>query len=876
MFTRFRRMFGLEPEADVDHELAFHVEMLVRDLVARGETPERARELALRRFGDYEAPRRECVAIDERRRRHIARAEYNMELRQDIRYALRMLRRTPGFTAVAVLALALGIGANTAIFSVVHAVLLESLPFRDADRLYHVNMVYPDGTVYPGFSAPDFMSVRADARVFEQVDAYAVGSLTLLGAGEPRQVRTGRVSDGLISLLGLTVADGRGFTSEENQPGHTGVAVITNGFWLREFGGEVVLGRTVSLGGQPYTIVGVLGPGARLPIECDILVPLEYNDSFSPSAANGRRAEFLDVLARTRPGVTAAQADDDVRRVATQLQQQFPDSNARLSFNVQQLRDVMVGEVRTPLYILLGAVGFVLLVACANVANLLLARASAREAELAIRAALGAGRGRLLRQLLTETLVLAAAGGVVGLALAYAGTRVLVAAQPADIPRLDAVAVNGSVVLFTVAVTLVTSVIVGMLPALQSTRGRLTRALRSGGRGAVGTGGRRVRAGLVVAEMMLAVVLLIGAGLLIRSFMALTQVAPGFTPEHAMSFRVPMQGAEYGRPVIVQRVDEIEARLRALPGVTAVGATNVLPLSGRGGLIDFQVEGAPPPPDDVNQEIGIVSVTPDYFEAIGTPLVRGRFIEPRDRGQAPRVTVINEEAARFWFPNQDPIGRRVNMSGNSYEVVGIVGDVLQRDPGQKAMPQLFVALAQSPARMPRFIVRAATDPLPLVGSIRAAVRELDPNLPVDSVFALGQLVSRSVASPRFYTTLLTLFAGVALVLAATGIFGVMSYSVAQQNREIGIRMALGASIGDVLRSLVVPAAALAGLGLLLGVGGALALGRAIRTQLFGVSVLDPATLAGVVVVLAGSAALACAIPVIRATRIDPARALREG
>ncbi len=876
MFTRFRRMFGLEPEADVEHELAFHVEMLVRDLIERGETPARARELALRRFGDYDGPRRECVEIDERRRRQITRAEHTMEFRQDVRYALRMLRRTPGFTAVAVLALALGIGANSAIFSVVHAVLLESLPFRDAGRLYHVNMVYPDGTVYPGFSAPDFMSVRADTRVFEQVDAYSAGSLTLLGAGEPRQVRGARVSDGLIGLLGLGVGQGRGFAPEENQPGRNRVAVLTNGFWLREFGGEAVLGRTITLGGQPYTIIGVLAPGARLPDESDILVPLEYNDTFSASTAKGRRSEFLDVLARARPGVTAAQADEDVRRIASHLQEVFPDSNARLTFNVKNLRDVMVGEVRTPLYLLLGAVGFVLLVACANVANLLLARASAREAELAIRAALGAGRGRLLRQLLTETLVLGCAGGVIGLALAYAGTRALVAAQPADIPRLDGVAVNGAVVSFTLAVTLVTSVIIGVLPALQSTRGRLTRALRDGGRGAVGSGGQRVRAGLVVAEMMLAVVLLMGAGLLIRSFVGLTHVAPGFTPERAMAFRVPMQGSDYGRPVIVQRVDQIEARLRSLPGVTAVGATNVLPLTGRGGLIDFSVEGAPPPPPDVNQEIGIVSVTPDYFKAIGTPLVRGRWLEDRDREGAPRVTVINEEAARFWFPNQDPIGRRVNMSGTSYEVVGIVGDLLQRDPGQKAMPQLFVAYAQSPGRMPKFVVRAAGDPLPLVGSIRAAVRELDGNLPVDTVMPLTQLISSSVASPRFYTTLLTLFAGVALVLAATGIFGVMSYSVAQRGREIGIRMALGAGVGDVLRSLVIPAAMLAGLGLLLGVGGALALGRAIRTQLFGVGLLDPTTLAGVILVLGISAALACAIPVLRATRIDPATALREG
>jgi putative ABC transport system permease protein len=796
---------------------------------------------------------------------------------RDLVYALRMLRRTPGFTVVAVLALALGIGANTAIFSVVHGVLLESLPFRDADRLYHVNMLYPDGTLYRHSSAPDFMSVRDSTRVFEQVEAYSTSLVTLLGSGEARQVRGANVSDGLFTLLGVRVAHGRAFLPEEHQPGRTRVAVLDHGFWLREFGGEPgILTRTISLGGQPYAVVGVLAPGARLPSPADLLVPLEYGETFSATTARGRRSEFLAVLGRSRPGQSVAHIDDDLRRIGTELQQRFPDTNGRLTFTSTALRDTIVGDVRTPLFMLLGAVGFVLLVACANVANLILARASARESELAIRAALGAGRVRLLRQLLTETLVLGFAGGIVGLALAYAGTRALVAAQPADIPRLDSVRMNGTVVLFTLAMTLFTSVAVGVLPALQSTGRLLTRALREGGRGAAGGGGHRVRAALVVAEMMLAVVLLMGAGLLIRSFVGMTRVDPGFRPEQAMAFRVAMQGQDYDRAKIRQRVIDIETRLRALPGVTAVAATNVLPLSGRGGLIDFQVEGAPPPPPDVNQEIGIVSVTPDYFKAIGTPLVRGRALSDRDHADAPRVTLINEEAARFWFPNQDPIGRRVNMSGNSYEVIGIVGNLLQNDPAEKAMPQLFVPHAQVTTRTVRFVVRADGDAVALAGSIRAAIRGLDPNLPVETFAPLQQLVTGSVAGPRFYTTLLTLFAIVALVLAATGIFGVMSYSVAQRAREIGIRMALGARAGDVLWSLVLPAAALAGLGLALGIVGTVILGKAIRTQLFGVQVLDPPTLAGVIAVLALSAIAASLLPVLRATRIDPATALREG
>jgi putative ABC transport system permease protein len=874
-WTRFRRFFGPEPHADVEAELSFHLEMRIKELVERGEAPARARELALARFGDYERSRSQCVEIDERRGRHMVRTEYLAELRQDIGYALRMLRRTPAFTAVAVLTLALGIGANSAIFSVVYGVLLESLPFRNAEEVYRIRTLYPDGTPY-SLSAPDFMSVREDNRVFEHVEAYSAGTFTLLGAGEPIEIQASNVSDGLFRLLGLPIAIGRDFLPEEHEPGRGSVTVLDHGFWQRRFGGDRnVLGRTVSVGGSPYTIVGVLARGARLPSEPDMYAPLEYGEAFNASTATRRRAEFLAVLGRAKPGVGASQIDGELRRIGTRLQTAFPQTNGSLTFTAISLPELLLGGVRTPLLMLLGAVGFVLVVACANVANLLLARGSARQQELAVRAALGAGRGRLLRQLLTEAVVLGLTGGAVGLAIAHLGTRALVSARPADIPRLEEVGLNGTVVLFTLAVTLVVSIGFGILPALQAAGVNLTRALGEGSRGGASGAGHRMRASLVVAEMALAVVLLTGAGLLIRSFVQLLRVNPGFTVEQAMAFRVTLQGAAYERPQQIQnRVAEFEERLRALPGVIAVAGTSVLPMSGRGSMLFFQVDGAPPPPPDVNQEIAVASVTPDYFRAIGTPLRRGRGLTERDHGEAPLVALINEAAVRRWFPNEDPIGKRV-IAGRMREVVGVVGDVLQRDPGQPAAPQLFAPFAQRTTPSVRIVVRTAGDPRQLASSIRSEIRALDPNLPITEFTPLEQLVAASVARPRFYMALLGLFAGVALALAATGVFGVMSYAVAQRAREISIRMALGAHASDVLRMIVGRAVALAALGLVVGIAAALALGRVIQGQLFGVTLLDPVTLASVPPVLLASATAASFLPARKAARFDPAGALRQ-
>ena len=876
-WNRFRSWFGPDPSGDVDDELAFHLEMRVQELIRRGETPERARELALQRFGDYESSRTECVEIDERRGRKMARSEYLTELRQDMAYALRTMRRSPGFTTVAVLSLALGIGATSAIFSVVHGVLLSSLPYAAAERLYEINTLYPDGTGY-NLSAPDFMSVRAENKVFDRVEAYSTGTFTLLGAGEPREVSGASISDGLFDLLGTRIAIGRGFTPEENQPGRGNVAVLDYEYWQREFGGDrAMLNKPITVGGTAYTIVGVLAEGAGIPEDVDMYAPLVYDSTFSATTAIDRRSEFLSVIGRLRDGIDPTRISADLQRVGTEMQTRFPDTNGRLTFSAASLRDLIVGDVRKPLLVLFGAVAFVLLVACANVANLLLARISTRQDELAVRAALGAGRGRLMRQLMTEAVVLGLAGGVIGLLIAYWGTHALIAAQPADIPRLDEIGVNSTVVLFTLAMSVLTGLAFGVLPALQATGSALMATLREGGRGAgVARRTHRARSGLVIAEMALAVVLLMGAGLLIRSFIELTRVNPGFQPERAMAFRVVLQGERYTNgDQIRTQIGLLLEQLRALPGVSAVAATSTLPLSGRGALVDFAVGDAPPPPN-INAEIGMASVTPEYFKAIGTPLVRGRGLTDTDVATTQRVVLINEAGAKLWFPGEDPIGKRPVAGGFEREIVGIIADVLQRNPGQPALPQMYAPLAQRTTRTLRFVVRSAGDPLTLAPAVRNIVRTLDPNLPLADITPLDNLLTTSMARPRFYTSLLTLFAGVGLALAAIGIFGVLSYSVAQRSREISIRMALGAPASGVVRMIVRHAMALAIVGVAVGVVGAMALGRVIRSQLFGVSVTDPLTFGAVILMLLASAAAASYLPARRAAAVDPASALREG
>lgn len=873
-WSRFRDLFGPNPRADVDDELAFHVEMRTRELVERGESPERARERALARIGDLDAPRRECIAIDTRRSRRMARLTFLTDLKQDATFALRLLRRSPIVTLTSALTLGLGIGATTAIFSVVYAVLLQPLPYAAADRLYDVHMLYPDGTQY-SLSAPDFMSVRQDARAFEQVEAVADAIGTLI-EGEPREVRIARVSDGLFRQLGIDALEGRTFLAEEHVPGRGNVVVLGHAFWTQVFGGDRgVLGRVVTFGDGRFQIVGVLPPGVRLLQAADVYQPLTYGTTFDASTANGRRSEYLTVIGRARPGVDAAAASADLRAVGSKLQRAFPDTNDRLTIDARPLAEVVVGDVRTPLLMLLGAVALVLLVACANVAHLLLARVSARRAELGVRAALGATRGRIAAQLLIESAMLGIVGGALGLAIAYVGIRLLVAAQPADIPRLDGVSLSQPVMLVGLLSALGASFLLGLLPAWQATGSSLSNALHEGGRDAGASGGSGgARALLVVAEVGLAVILLTGAGLFVRSLVALSRVDPGFRPEHVLTFRVTLTGEAYQEAAeIRRRVDALDERLRALPGVQRVALTSVLPLSGRGAMHDFAVEGAPPPAPNVNQEIAVASVTPAYFQTIGVPLVRGRWLSHTDTSEAPRVVLINEAGVRQWFGGQNPVGRRV-VSGTTREIVGVVGNVPQRSLSEPTAPQLFVPYAQRPTRALRIVVRAAEGVDGLPAAIREAVRSVDPNLPLTDIAPLANVISTSLERTRFYTSLLALFAGAGLVLAATGVFGVMSYAVSRRSQEMGIRLALGARPQSVVGLVVGHSLKLTMAGLLLGLLGAVLLGQTLQQQLYAVTAMDPATLTAVALTLAITAVIASLLPARRAASLDPARSLR--
>jgi putative ABC transport system permease protein len=865
-----------QQQADIARELDFHLEMRVRELVAQGMSESDARAAAERRFGSYQASMRECLAIDDRREDRMQRAQYWGELRQDLGYAFRMHRRTPGFTAVALVTLALAIGATSAIFSVVHGVLLSALPFRDADRLYRVTTLYPDGTPY-SLSAPDFASLRQDTRALERVEAYAASSIALVGAGEPREVAGVSVTDGLFDLLGLTVAAGTPFHRDHHQPGRGSVVLLDHGFWTRAFGGESVIGRTLTLGGSSYTVLGVMAPGARLPGAADVYTPVTYDNTFQPTDQPARRSEFLTVIAKARPGQDEAAVQSDLARLGTAMQQAFPATNGRLTFSAATLRSTIVGDVERPLWMLMGAVAFVLLVACANIASLLLARASARQQEMSMRVALGAGRRRLVRQLVTESVMLSVAGGALGLGLAWAGTRALIAARPADIPRLDQIGLDPVVVLVTLGVSVATGLLFGLFPAVQATRRSLTAGLREGGRsGAGGRASNRVRAGLVVAEMALAVMLLMGAGLLIRSFVELTNVPRGFDTDRAMAFTAMLQGPKYGNATQIRaRIADVEARLEAMSGVTAAAASTIVPLTNRGSVVDFAVAGAPPPPANVNAEIAMASITPDFFRAIGTPLKSGRMFTDRDTAEAPLVALINEAGVRLWFSGQDPLNKVVNAAGRPREIVGVVGDIRQRGLRNPALPQLFVPYPQRVTRTPRFIIRAAQDPMLLAPAIRAMFREIDPDVALTPFVPFTQLVDDSVARPRFYTSLLVLFAGTALVLAAVGIFGVMSYTVAQRSREISIRLALGARRREVVSMVVGRALALSALGIGLGLAGTYALVRVIQGLLFGVRPLDPLTVAAVTIVLGGSALLASFLPARRAATIDPGGVLRQ-
>jgi putative ABC transport system permease protein len=811
-------------------------------------------------------------------------------LASDLRFALRMLWRSPGVTAAAVLALALGIGANTAIFSVVQAVLLRPLPFPDSQTLYRVNTSF--GKVsdpHNQVSYPQYQDLVARTRTLEGIAGWYDGDANLSGAAAPERVLLRVATPSLLPTLRVQPVRGRNFVPDETTAGRTRVALIAHGLWKRQFAGrEDVLGQTLRLDEVDYRIIGVLPRGFQLEESAQdpiaVWIPLDTSDP----DLKVRNAHFLEVIARSHPGVPAAAVAADLAAVARYETESFPDmfpASASFAFAARPFLDVLVRQVRLPLLVLLGAVGFVLLIACANVANLLLARAPTREREMAIRTALGARRARLVRQLLTESVLLSVIGAALGILFASWGIQGLLALSPGSVPRLEGVGLDVRVLLFTALVAVATGVAFGLVPALSQSRPQVHDALKQGMYG-TSAGRGRLRGALVVTEVALSLVLLIGAGLMVRSFIALQRLDPGFRPDHALMVRVSLPIPDRTRVTAADQERFVSffaralGRLRQLPGVVAAGACNGVPLAGSRGDRLIDIENDRPRERADRPHAQNRQATPGWFEAVGIPLLRGRAFQERDQATAPRVVVVNQAFARRWFPDGEPIGRRLRLGRLTDDfpwatIVGVVGDVHAYGLDVPPMPEMYWAVAQSPGTPAlAVVVRTAGDPLSLAGPVRAAIAEIDPAQPVFDLQTLEQVVGSSLGQRRFTLTLMLVFGLIALVLAAVGIYGVMAYTVAQRTREIGIRVALGARAGTVVGMVLRDGMKLVALGVVLGTASALAVTRVARTLLYGVSAADSLTYVVIAVLLSAVGLAAIVIPALRATRIDPMRALR--
>ena len=800
-------------------------------------------------------------------------------LRRDFVFALRRLFKAPAFTLVAVVTMALGIGANSAIFSVVNGVLLKPLPYPQPDRLVGVYQTSEGHRVV--MSGPNFTDIAKNATTLENAAAVSTGRAILTGEGEPTRLPIAEVSASLFSVLRVRPALGRVFNANENTPGSANVVILSHAIWQQRFGGDPgVIGHRVTLDGIAKEVVGVMPAGFSYPSGREAWLPLEYDENF---VTRQRGAWYLDVVARLKPDVTPQQSAAEVETLGRQLARQYPNDNGEIGMTTYPLLESMVGDIRRAVLVLLGAVGFVLLIACTNVANLLLARAAARGSELAVRTALGANRARLVRQLLTESVLLSLIGAGAGLLLAVWGVDLLTRLEPAGIPRLDNVRVDGAVIVFTFVTGLLTGVLFGLVPAFSATRG-LADTLKESGRGAVGArGGHRIRAVLVVVELALAVMLLAGAGLLLRSFAKLQAVDPGFKIDPALTFDLTLPDTRYKEDERrVAFFDQLLSRLRALPGARDASAVMGLPLSGLDFIISFEVKGRPPVPPAQRPAMQVRVATPDYFKAIGIQLKRGRLFTDDDKAGAPRVVLITESAARQYFPNEDPLGKTITLGwrrGPSTpraggEVVGVLGDVKDAGLNEPNPPQIYLPFRQWPVSSMSLLLETSVPPLSLTDAVRNEVYAIDGNLPLSNVRTLDAIVARSISQQRFYMLLLTIFAGVALVLAAVGIFGVLSYAVSQRTREIGIRMALGAPGRTVVRLVVRQAMFLVVAGVGAGLVFGLLLSQTMSKMLFDITPTDPATFVAVSAVLGAVALFASYLPARRATRVDPIVALR--
>jgi len=804
---------------------------------------------------------------------------------QDLHYGARMLLKNPGVTAVAVITLALGIGANTAIFSVVNTLLLRPLPFTDPDRLIQVwEANFKRGQNTMTVSYPNFAEWRNQNHVFEQIAAYSDKTFNLTDTGEPERIQGEIVSPSLFPLLGIKPVLGRVLLPEEDYPNRVFSVVMSERLWRRHFNSDPqIIGRKIKLDSESFTVVGVV-PNVTdlfdLQSDNELWVPISHSFGF-----NNRYGHYLDVVARLKPGVTRQQAQANMDTIAGALAAQYPSSNVDHAVRLVPLQQQIVGDFKLAVLVLLGAVLFVLLIASANVANMLLARGASRKREIAIRAALGAGRWRIVRQLLIESLSLSALGGAVGLLFALWGVYVLVAFGPADLPRAKEVAADGRVLVFTFAVSLLTGIIFGLVPALQASRPDLNETLKESGRSATGSAGhRRVRNLLVVSEIALSLVLLVGAGLLMRSFVKLEAVNPGFNPNNVLTMKISLRGPNYQKDTpIIAFHDQLIEKIKALPGVQAVATRSHVPIAADDGYanLSFGIEGRLP--DAANRLTAFYNaVSPDYFQTMEIPVLKGRPFEARDDRKSQSVIIINETLARRYFPGEDPIGRRMTLNDEDPKeedwatIVGVVRDTKPRavDLTASAVPEMYMPFAQQPESSTALMIRTTNNPASVAAAVRHEVQTLDKTQLVHSVRTLDSVMSEAVATPRFRTSLLGVFAFVALILAMVGIYGVMSYAVTQRTHEIGIRIALGARAADVLKLIVRNGMGPVLLGVALGLAGAIGLTRLMVSLLFGVTPTDAVTLATVTVGLVLVALISCCIPARRATKVDPLVALR--
>ena len=881
-----KRLAGLklEPtrEAAIIEELAQHLDDCYETLLSRGEAPEEACRQTLTELSESEIWARELRRVE----RQVApeplvpgtnwRTNMITDFWQDLRYSARMLLKQPGFTLIAVLTLSLGIGANTAIFSIVNAVLLRPFPYRAPERLVILQEHYGAGGFSPSY--PNFADWRAQNTLFDSIVAVRTNeSFNFTGAGEPERLQGRIVSAEFFSTLGIKPLLGRDFLAEEDRPGATPAAILSYGFWQRRFGeASSIIGKQLTLNNQSFTVVGVTPANFQFGAEADLTVPIGLQaERFRRRGAD----PGTDVLARLKPNVTQQQAATELNMIAARLEQQYPESNKGRRVLVIPLHESFVGDVRQPLLILLGSVGLVLLIACANVANLLLVRSSTRQKEMAVRVALGANRRALIRQLLTESVLLVALGATLGILLALWGTTFIVSQLPDGIPRLQEAQVDARVLVFTLAVSLLTGLLFGLAPALQASRPNLTEGLREGDRGSSGRR-QRLRSVLVVSEVALTLTLLVGAGLLIQSFRRVLQVDPGFKAQNLLTMQVSVNNPD-GQQV-ANFFEQLQQKVRSLPGVKSVAVSNGLPF-GIANHPGFIIEGGPNPD---NKGSGIrYTVSPDYFQTMGIELIKGRVFTAGDTRDSPRVIIIDEVFARRYFPNTDPLGKGLKQSPDSprLEIVGVVrhAEPYSLDGTRGAPAQFYTNFNQTSlellpgsVRRINLLTRTEVEPLSLASAVRAQVAALNKDQAVFNVRTMEQILGQSVAPRRFSMLLLTAFAGVALALASLGIYGLMSYAVAQRTREIGVRMALGAQSGKVLRLVIGQGMKLALAGVALGLVASVGLTRTINNLLFGVSATDPATFAAIALLLALVALLACWIPARRATQVDPLVALR--